>query len=132
VNFLADTSALVRIIRRQVSPQWGERSERGAIAVCEPVLTETLTIAGARVYEQAEQGLADLYPWVPVPGGAWTMVRDMRRALAARSAHQGISVADYLIAVTAIHHDLTLLHDDADFETVATIVPALRQERISG
>jgi predicted nucleic acid-binding protein len=55
----------------------------------------------------------------------------MRRALAARSAHQGISVADYLIAVTAIHHDLTLLHDDADFGTVAAIVPALRQERIS-
>jgi predicted nucleic acid-binding protein len=131
VNFLIDTSALVRVLRGQVSPHWGERSERGVIAICEPVVTETLTIAAATAYTQAEQRLTDLYPWVPVPDGAWTTVRDMRRALAARSAHQGISVADYLIAVTAIHHDLTLLHDDAGFGTVAAIVPALRQERIS-
>lgn len=33
---------------------------------------------------------------------------------------------DCLIAQTAIEHRLVLLHDDRDFERIATVVPALR------
>ena len=132
MNYLTDTSALVRILRGQAAASWDGLIERGRLALCEPVITETLTIAGAKTYGAIELRLASLHPWVPVPDGAWEVIRDMRRKLAARSAHHGVSVADYLIAATALHHGLTVLHDDTDFETVAAIIPDFRQERISG
>jgi hypothetical protein len=132
VRYLIDTSALVRVIRRQVDPRWDEQTGHGLVAVCEPVLMETLTIAGAKDYERLEDELLDTYPWVPVHERAWDSARAVRRALAAQSAHQGLSVADHLVVATAQHHGLTVLHDDADFETVGRIVPEFRQERITG
>ncbi len=48
-----------------------------------------------------------------------------------RSVHRGVSVADYLVVATALHHDLTVLHEGADFETVVRVVPELRLQRIS-
>jgi len=131
VRYLIDTSALVRVIRRQVDPHWDEQTGHGVVAVCEPVLIETLTIAGAKHYDQLEDELLNTYPWVPVPERAWDSARAVRRALAAQSTHQGLSVADHLVVATARHHGLTVLHDDADFETVGRIVPDFRQERIS-
>jgi predicted nucleic acid-binding protein len=59
------------------------------------------------------------------------IVGGVRRDLAARSQHHGISIADFLVAATAIRLKLVLLHDDADFETVGRIVPQPRQERIT-
>jgi predicted nucleic acid-binding protein len=132
VKYLIDTSALVRILRRQVDPAWRERAGHGLIALCEPVLVEALVIADAKGYERLEERLLDTYPWVPVPDNAWESVRATRRALAARSAHQGLSVADHLVVATALQHRLTVLHDDADFETVARVLTELRQERIGG
>jgi predicted nucleic acid-binding protein len=40
-------------------------------------------------------------------------------------------VADLVIAATAIRLKLTVLHEDADYETLARFVPQLRQRRIS-
>jgi predicted nucleic acid-binding protein len=45
--------------------------------------------------------------------------------------HQGLSVADLVVAATAIRLKLEVLHEDGDFETVARFVPELRQRRIS-
>ncbi|MGW4463552.1 PIN domain-containing protein [Micromonospora sp. NPDC004704] len=130
MKYLIDTSALVRVLRRQVEPQWSDLATRGLIAICEPVLVETLTIADAKSHERVEEGLRDLYPWVPVPDDAWRLVSAVRLELAARSAHQGLSVADHLIVATAIKLKLVVLHQDADFETVASVVPQFQQERV--
>jgi predicted nucleic acid-binding protein len=105
---------------------------RGLVSICEPVITETLTIADAKAYQRVEDGLLEAYPWVAVPDDAWESVRRVRRALAAHSAHHGLSVADYLVVATAMHHRLTVLHDDADFATAARALPELRVERIVG
>lgn len=132
MNYLADTSALVRIVRRQVDGRWDDLVERGLVAVCEPVLVEALTIVDAKRYDESERELRDTYPWVPVPDDAWEIVGAVRRDLAGHSQHQGLSVADYLVIATAIRLKLIVLHEDADFETVARIVPQLHQERITG
>ncbi|MPY62452.1 PIN domain nuclease [Streptomyces spongiae] len=39
--------------------------------------------------------------------------------LADRGLHQCASPVDLLVAVTAQHHKLTVLHQDSDFETIA-------------
>jgi predicted nucleic acid-binding protein len=53
--YLIDTSALVRMQRGQVDPKWGDLGNRGLIAVCEPVLAETLMIADAKSYQRVEE-----------------------------------------------------------------------------
>jgi len=131
VKYLIDTSALVRVIRRQVDARWDDLTGHGLVAVCDPVLVETLTIAGAKEVQRRREELLDTYPWVPVPDRVWEVVWNVHRTLAEHSAHQGLSVADQLVVATALHHRLTVLHLDADFETAARIVPELRQERIS-
>lgn len=131
MKYLADTSALVRMMRGQVDPRWDETVARGLVAVCEPVLTETLTIANAKSYEEVEQSILDVYPWIPVPDDAWELIRRVRHDLAERSAHQGLSVADYLVVATALGSKLTLLHEDGDFETVAHVVEQLEVVRIT-
>lgn len=131
MKYLADTSAVVRIDREQVDGEWVEVVAQARIAVCEPVLAETLTLADAKRYASAEAELRSTYPWVPVTDNVWELVTVLRRDLAAQSAHQGVSVADYVVAATAIRLKLILLHEDGDFETIARFVPELQQQRIS-
>ena len=130
MSYLIDTSALVRIVRRQVDDHWMDSVDRGLVAICDPVLTEALTIANAKQYEQIEQHLSNTYPWVPVPEDAWEIITSMRRELAKHSVHQALSVADYLVAATAMKRNLVILHEDTDFETVSKLIPMVQQERI--
>jgi len=130
VKYLIDTSALVRILRRQVDAFWHEQVTHGLVAICDPVLTETLTIARATEYERVRTDLLEAYPWVPVPDRAWETVHSVQARLAVKSQHHGLSVADHLVVATALHHHLTILHEDADFGTAAAVVPDIQQQRI--
>jgi predicted nucleic acid-binding protein len=131
VRYLVDTSALVRMLRHQVDESWHEQVVHGMVAICDPVLTETLTVARATEYERVRTDLLEAYPWVPVPDRAWDTVHSVQARLAAKSQHHGLSVADHLVVATALHHNLTILHEDADFGTAAAIVPDIQQQRIS-
>lgn len=131
MTYLIDTSALVRVMRRQVDENWLDLIRRGLVTICEPVLVETLTTAPARAYDEAERTLLGAYPWIPVPDDAWEIVASMRRELAKHSAHQALSVADYLIAATAVKRGLTILHEDGDFVTTSRLVPMIQQHRVS-
>jgi predicted nucleic acid-binding protein len=132
MRYLIDTSALVRILRRQVDEAWHSSVARGLVAICEPVIIETLTIAKATEYERVLADLLGTYPRVPVPDNAWDTVRGVATRLAERSCHQGLSVADHLVVATALHHRLTILHEDADFATAARVAPEIQEQRISG
>ena len=101
------------------------------LAVCEPALTETLLIAHTKDYAALEESITTNYLPVTVPEGIWELVAVLRRELVPHSAHRGLSVADLVIAATAIRLKLTVLHEDGDYETVARFVPELRQRRVS-
>jgi predicted nucleic acid-binding protein len=131
MRYLVDSSALTRIIRRQVDPVWHELVQRGLLSLCEPVLAETLQIADTKEYAETETFLTDTYVPVTIPDGVWDLSAAIRHELAPRSAHRGLSVADLVVAATAIKLKLTVLHEDADYETVGRFVPQLRQRRIS-
>jgi predicted nucleic acid-binding protein len=130
VKYLIDTSALVRILRRQVDQSWHEQVTHAMVAICDPVLTEALTMARATEYERVRTDLLEVYPWVRVPDRAWETVRSVQARLAAKSQHNGLSVADHLVVATALHHKLTILHEDADFATAAAVVPDIQEQRI--
>ncbi len=112
MKYPVDSSALIRIIRGQVDQRWDDLVERGMLAVCEPVLVESLAVADTKRYHETEAELRATYPWVPVPDDVWTIV-------------------DHLIAATAIRLKLVVLHEDADFETAARLVQQLEQQRLS-
>jgi len=72
---------------------------------------------------------ADLYPDTAVPknAGRWISVQyQMARA----GHHRSASPVDLIIAATAAHHGLTVLHDDADYRTVARHAPDLTEHNI--
>jgi hypothetical protein len=129
--YLIDTSALTRVVRKQADPSWSDIEDRGLLAVCEPILAETLLIAPSKEYAATEQTLNTRFVPVTVPDGVWDLVRVVRRELVPHGAHRGLSVADLVIAATAMRLKLTVLHEDADFETVSRYVPEMRQHRLS-
>lgn len=131
MKYLIDSSAAVRVIRRQVDPWVEELIADGQVVLCEPVLREVMTVAGKREYEGLQASLLDAYQWVPVPASAWDYIRAMGSDLAKRSMHNMFSVADYLVAALAIHYKLTVLHDDKDFVAAAGTFPQLAQHRIT-
>jgi predicted nucleic acid-binding protein len=131
LRYLVDTSALTRILRRQASHAWDNLERRGLLAICEPALTETLLIAKTKDYGALEDKITGNYLFVTIPDDIWDLVAVVRRELSPHSAHRGLSVADLVIAATAIRLKLTVLHEDADYETVARFVPELRQHKMS-
>jgi predicted nucleic acid-binding protein len=131
LKYLVDTSALIRIWRNEVDSSWRDVAARGLIMICEPVLAETLVSASATQYAALEDQLRDTYPYAGVPDNIWDLVAIVRRELVPHSAYKGLGVADLVIAATAVRQRLTVLHEDADFETVSRFVPELRQRRIS-
>ena len=88
-------------------------------------------LAETKKYADLETYLIGIYVHAMVPDGVWDLVAVIRRELAVHSAHRGLSVADLVVAATAIRLKLTVLHEDADFETVGRFVPELRQRRVS-
>src|SRR5688572_16606433 len=131
MRYLVDTSALVRIARLQVDPGWLDMVDRGLVTLCEPVLAEAMLATDTKQYVATEERFRLNYVWAMVPDNIWDMVAVIRRELTPHSAHQGLSVADLVVAATAIRLKLEILHEDRDFETVARFVPRLRQRRIS-
>ncbi|GAA1520521.1 hypothetical protein GCM10009827_040220 [Dactylosporangium maewongense] len=131
MRFLVDTSALVRLQRNQAAAAWDDVVERGLIVVCEPVLAEAMSIADAKGYEAIEERILALYPWAAIPDDIWSLVSAIRHELILPSVYQGVSVADLVVAATAIRLKLVVLHEDGDFETIARHVPELRQQRVS-
>jgi predicted nucleic acid-binding protein len=131
MKYLVDTSALVRIVRQQVDPAWHALVGLGLITLCEPVVAEGLLAVDAKRYASAEEEFRSTYVVATIPDGIWELTAAIRRELAPHSAHQGLSVTDLIVAAAAIKLKLKVLHEDADFETIARFVPELRQRRIS-
>lgn len=131
MRYLIDSSALIRIFRREVEPIWIDFAKKRQFAICEPVLCEALAAVGKNQGKRAEVNLLAGNQFVAMPEGVWDYVRAMRHDLIEHSMHNMFSVADYLIAATAIQLKLTVLHEDKDFCAAAKIFPQLGEQRIT-
>jgi predicted nucleic acid-binding protein len=72
----------------------------------------------------------DLYPDVSVPKNAGRWIASVQHHMAMASEHRSGSAVDLMIAATAAHHGLTVLHDDADYRTVARHAPDFSEHNI--
>lgn len=130
--YLLDTSGLVRLLSDAgLQEAWYDALDAAAIASCYPQRTEFLYSArtGAEHNEITEM-FGDLYPDVSVPKNAGRWIASVQHQMAQAGEHRSASAVDLMIAATAAHHGLTVLHDDADYRTVARHAPDLTEHNI--
>ncbi|MEU4544292.1 PIN domain nuclease [Nonomuraea dietziae] len=121
-RYLVDTSALVRFYRGQVGAEWDQTVSAGLVGICEPIRQEYLRAAGGRpAFYEADSLLQETFPYFVLPESAWHETGELQRELADKGWHQCASLVDLLVAVTARHHKLTVLHADNDFDTISRL-----------
>lgn len=130
--YLLDTSGLVRLLRDpSLQTAWYEAIDAEAIGSCYPQRTEFLYSArNAAEYGEIEEMFADLYPDVSVPKNAGRWISSVQHQMARAGEHRSASTVDLIIAATAAHHGLTVLHDDIDYRTVARHAPDLAEHSV--
>jgi predicted nucleic acid-binding protein len=132
VIYLLDTSGLVRLLGDvKLQEAWYDAVDAEAIGSCYPQRTEFLyTSRDAAEYEEIIEMFGDLYPDVSVPKNAGRWIASVQHHMARAGEHRSASAIDLMIAATAAHHGLTVLHDDADYRTVARHTPDFREHNI--
>ena len=130
--YLLDTSGLVRILAEpKLQDAWHEAVDAQAIASCYPQRTEFLYSARDAVeYDEIAQMFDDLYPDVTVPKSAERWIAGVQHEMARSGEHRGASAVDLMIAATAAHHGLAVLHDDTDFRTDARHAPDFTEHNV--
>ncbi|GAA2518045.1 PIN domain nuclease [Winogradskya humida] len=122
-KFLGDTSAFTRLSNNEeVRTAWKERLSQGLISVC-PV-TELEILFSARSQEHRhmmEARLENLYPWVTMPDQVYKRAKEVQASLTKHGKHRSAGPVDLLVAAAAELQDLTLLHYDRDFVTIAEV-----------
>lgn len=119
-RYLADKSALARILVPVVGERLGYLIQAGQVATCAVIDLEVLYSArNLADYEGTRARLGSLAD-VPITP------QIMRRALSvqhrlARTGHHRLAIADLIIAAAAESADLAVLHYDADFERISAI-----------
>lgn len=123
MTFLADTSMVVRLRRRQdIQPRWVDAVRAGLVSVCPVVEAELVRAAGSKAHHDQLRGqLRSVFTWHPMPEDAWRFVEQTQNSLVDLGQHKGPSVVDLLVAATAEAWGLTVLHVDADFDTIARV-----------
>jgi predicted nucleic acid-binding protein len=122
-GWLLDKSAAVRAGDPVVGPQLVELA--GRLCLCPTALLERLYSArSAREYDVMDDALRKGLVIVEAPPDVLARALTLQRDLA---HHHGmwhrIPIPDLLIAESALHHGLGVLHVDGDFERIAEVRP---------
>jgi hypothetical protein len=130
MTYLADTSMIVRLRRGQdIDPRWVDAVQAGLVGVCPAIEAELVRAVGSKNdRDQLRRTLRALFAWHPMPDRIWRFVEATQDELVNAGKHNGPSVIDLLVAGTAQAWNLTVLHVDADFDTIAAITD-LRTQR---
>jgi len=123
MSYLADTSMVERLRRRSgVDQRWVDVVQAGLVGVCPVIEAELMRGAKSKADRDHLRGtLRTLFTWHPIPESAWRFVERTQDVLVDKGHHRGPSIADLLVAATAEAWDLTVLHVDRDFDTIAGV-----------
>jgi predicted nucleic acid-binding protein len=109
--------------RRAQRPQLADLA--GSLFLC-PVgeLEQLYSARSAQDYDALEADLRDTFEIIATPPDLFERAHDLQRDLA---HHHGMwhrtPIPDLLIACTALHHGLGVVHVDRDFERIAQVRP---------
>jgi predicted nucleic acid-binding protein len=122
-GWLLDKSAAARSADERVGAQLSELA--GSLYLC-PVgqLEQLYSARSARDYDALDADLRETFQVVAAPPDVFDRALDLQRDLA---HHHGMwhrtPISDLLIACTALHHGLGIVHVDRDFERIAEVRP---------
>jgi predicted nucleic acid-binding protein len=122
-GWLLDKSAAARSGDERVGAQLAELA--GSLFLC-PVgeLEQLYSARSAQDYDALEADLRDTFEIIAPPPDLFERAHDLQRDLA---HHHGMwhrtPIPDLLIACTALHHGLGIVHVDRDFERIAQVRP---------
>jgi predicted nucleic acid-binding protein len=131
-TYLLDTSAYWRLQRDEATQKsWSREIIEGTIALTEPTRHEILYSArnGSERMEMAAV-LDTVFPAVSFTTELWDWVDAAQLRLTERS-QRCAGVIDLMLAAVAVRLDLIILNDDKDFATVASIIPEVKQVRVT-
>jgi predicted nucleic acid-binding protein len=122
-GWIVDKSVATRLDNPRVAEQLIDAD--GPLCLCEVGLLEQLYSAkSARDYDRLETILRTNFEVLGSPGDLLLAAQHLQRDLA---HHRGLwhrrPIPDLLIAVTALHHDVGVVHADSDFELIAQVRP---------
>lgn len=122
-GWLLDKSAAARSGDEKVGAQLADLA--GSLFLC-PVgeLEQLYSARSAQDYDALEADLRDTFEIIATPPDLFERAHDLQRDLA---HHHGMwhrtPIPDLLIACTALHHGLGVVHVDRDFERIAQVRP---------
>lgn len=122
-GWLLDKSAAARSADERVAAKLSELA--GSLYLC-PVgqLEQLYSARSARDYDALDSDLRDTFQVVAAPPDVFDRALDLQRDLA---HHHGMwhrtPIPDLLVACTALHHGLGIVHVDRDFERIAEVRP---------
>lgn len=120
--YLIDTSAVFRILKKDLRQEWSEYLEAGVIAMCPLVELEFMYSARSLADRLEKQRLLrDMFGWMPMNERAWERAAEVQQLLTEKGKHRSAGPVGLLVAATAERERLTVLTDDRDFETVAAV-----------
>jgi predicted nucleic acid-binding protein len=121
-RYLADRSALARLGRPTVGDRLAPLIERGLVATCSLVMLELLFSARSPAdYDATRERLSLALELAPIDQPIVDRATEVQALLAERSQHRGVPLPDLMIAATAEHYRLVVLHYDSDFELIAAV-----------
>ena len=122
-GWLLDKSAAARSTDPRVGAQLAELA--GSLYLC-PIgrLEHLYSARSARDYDALDAELREAFQVAPAPPDVFDRALDLQRDLA---HHHGMwhrtAIPDLIIACTALHHGLGVVHVDRDFERIAEVRP---------
>jgi len=120
--YLVDTSGLFRILQDKLRQAWAGELAAGVIAICPVVELEFLYSARSLADRLEKQRLLrTVFGWVPMAERAYDRAATVQQLLTETGKHRSAGPVDLLIAAIAEQQNLTVLCDDRDFETVASV-----------
>lgn len=123
--FIADTSAWARAERPSLRRRFGAALRNGQIATCAIVSLEFLHSTRSGAEFDGRMGLLAQLRDVPVGRSVTRSALSAYRELAHRQPllHRSVKLADLLVAAAAADVGIGVLHYDADFDTLADVLP---------
>src|SRR5665213_3270258 len=126
-RYLADTSAFARLSKPGVAAAFAPLVAQGQVALCAPVTFELAYSARNPVDYLELTSRLNSFAQVPVTEADHRRALDIQASLASISAHRALSLVDGLVAAIAEARDLIVLHYDADFELIASVIDGAQQ-----
>ena len=121
-RYLLDTSVWARRQQPGVAARAVPLIGAGLVATCSVLDAEALyTTRSPTEYEEVRRDRRAAYEFLVTDQEVWDRALDVQRQLAARSMTRSVGIPDLLVAAVGELHRVTVLHYDADFETVASI-----------